>query len=78
MLSVILQSFPGGSDGKKSASHEGDLGSVLWLGRSPVKGNGNPVQYSCLENPMSTEVWQTTVHGIAELDMTEQLTHNTK
>ena len=51
-LGTLLQSFPGGSDGKKSASHEGDLGSVLWLGRSPVKGNGNPVQYSCLENPM--------------------------
>ena len=47
VLSVILQSFPGGSDGKESASHEGDLGSVAWLGRSPGKWNGNPVQYSC-------------------------------
>ena len=44
--------FPGGSDGKASACNAGDLGSIPGLGRSPVEGNGNPLQYSCLENPM--------------------------
>ena len=44
--------FPGGSDGKASAYNEGDLGSISGLGRSPGEGNGNPLQYSCLENPM--------------------------
>ena len=43
--------FPGGSDGKESASNEGDLGSIPGLGRSPGGGHGNPLQYSCLENP---------------------------
>ena len=44
--------FPGGSDGKASAYNMGDLGSIPGLGRSPGEGNGNPLQYSCLENPM--------------------------
>ena len=44
--------FPGGSDGKVSAYSVGDLGSIPGLGRSPGEGNGNPLQYSCLENPM--------------------------
>ena len=44
--------FPGGSDGKASACSVGDLGSIPWLGRSPGEGNGNPRQYSCLENSM--------------------------
>ena len=44
--------FPGGSDGKESACSAGDLGSIPGLGRSPVEGNGNPLQYSCLETPM--------------------------
>ena len=47
-----LQGFPGGSDGKASAHNAGDLGSIPGLGRSPGEGNGNPLQYSCLENPM--------------------------
>ena len=41
-----------------------DMGSVLGLGRSSGEGNGNPLQYSCLENPMNREPWQATVHGI--------------
>ena len=45
------QGFPDGSDGKESACNAGDLGSILGLGRSPGKGQGNPFQYSCLENP---------------------------
>ena len=47
-----LCGFPGGSDGKASACNEGDLGLILGLGRSPGEGNGNPLQHSCLENPM--------------------------
>ena len=44
--------FPGGSDGKASACNVGDPGSIPGLGRSPGEGNGNPLQHSCLENPM--------------------------
>ena len=47
-----MEGFPGGSDGKESAFSAGDLGSVPGLGRSPGEGNGNPLQYSCLENSM--------------------------
>ena len=47
--------FPGGSEVKVSASNAGDLGSIPGLGRSPGEGNGNPLQYSCLENPMDKE-----------------------
>ena len=47
-----LLGFPGGPEGKASACNVGDLGSIPGLGRSPGEGNGNPLQYSCLENPM--------------------------
>ena len=47
----LIMGFPGGSDGKESACSEGDLGSIAGLGRSPGGGHGNPLQYSCLENP---------------------------
>ena len=59
-------SFPGGSDGKESACNAGDMGLIPWSGRSPGEGNGNPIQYSCLENPMDGRVWQATVNGIAK------------
>ena len=49
--------FPGGSEGKASAYNVGDLGSIPGLRRSPGEGNGNPLQYSCLENPMDSEAW---------------------
>ena len=52
-----LLDFPGGSDGKASAYNAGDPGSIPGLGRSPGEGNGNPLQYSCLENPMEREAW---------------------
>ena len=58
--------FPGGSDGKASAFNAGDLGSVPGWGRSPGEGNGNPLQYSCLENPTDGGAWQATVHGVAK------------
>ena len=56
---------PGGSDGKASAYNVGDLGWIPGLGRSPGEGNGNPLQYSCLENPMDKGAWWATVHGVA-------------
>ena len=62
------------SKGKKSACDASDPGSVSWLGRSSGEGNGNPLQYSCLENPMDRGAWQGTAHGVAESDTTEQLT----
>ena len=49
--------FPGGSDGKASAYNAGDPGSILGSGRSPGEGKGNPLQYSCLENPMDRAAW---------------------
>ena len=49
--------FPGGSDGKASACNVGDQGSIPGVGRSPEEGNGNPLQYSCLENPMDGGFW---------------------
>ena len=61
---------PCGSEGIESASNVGDLGSILRLGRSPGEGNGNPLQYSRLENPKDRGTWQATVHGVAESDTT--------
>ena len=59
--------FPGGSEGKASACNAGALGSISGSGSSPGKGNGNPVQYSCLENPMDGGAWWVTVHGVAKI-----------
>ena len=61
--------FPGGSDCKESACNAEDLALIPGLGRSPGEGNGNPLQYSCLENPEGYSPW-----GHKELDTTEQLT----
>ena len=64
----ILQhrDFLGGSEGKASACDAEDPGSIPGLGRSPGEGNGNPLQYSCLENPMDRGAWWPTVHGAAK------------
>ena len=58
--------FPGGSEVKASACNVGDLGSIPGSGRSPGEGNGNPLQYSCLENPMDGGAWWATVHRVAK------------
>ena len=56
--------FPGGSEGKATAYNVGHLGSIPGSGRSPGEGNGNPLQYSCLGNPMNRGGWLATVHGV--------------
>ena len=58
---------------KRLSIDGGDLGSIPGSGRSPGEGNGNPLQYSCLENPMDGGAWWATVHGRKESDMTERL-----
>ena len=58
--------FPSGSDGKASARNEGDPGSIPGLGRSPGEENGNPLQYSCLENSTDGGAWWATVNGVAK------------
>ena len=55
-----------GSDSKEPACNAGDPGLIPGLGRSPGGGNGNPLQYSCLENPVDRGAWQTTVRGVAK------------
>ena len=66
MVSLKIEGFSGGSDGKESACNVEDLGSNPGSGRSPGEGNGNPLLYSCLENSMDRGAWQATVHGIAK------------
>ena len=71
MKASILNSIstllgPSLAEVKVSASNAGDLGSIPGLGRSPGEGNGNPLQYSCLENPTEGGAWWATVHGVAK------------
>ena len=75
LFSFLYQDFPGGSDGKASAYNVGDSGSIPGSARSSREGNGNPLQYSCLENPTDGAAWQATVSpcGRKESDTTEQL-----
>ena len=58
--------FPGGSDGKDSACNVGDPSSIPGLGRSPGGGHGNPLQCSCLENPLDRGAWKAIVHGVTK------------
>ena len=66
LLAYKAMGFPGGSDGKESAYNAGDLDSIPGLGRFPGEGNGNPLQYSCLENPMDRGTWWATDHGVTK------------
>ena len=63
---LIYMGFPGGSDGKESASNAGDLGSIPGLGRSAGEGNDYTPQYSCLENSMDRGAWGGMVHGVTK------------
>ena len=62
----MLKDFPGSSDGKVSAYNAGDPGSIPGSGRSPGEGNGTPLQYSYLENPMDGRAWWATPHRVAK------------
>jgi len=66
LIQPNIQGFPGGSYGKESACDAGDSGSIPGSGRSLAEGNGCPLQYSYLENPMVRRVCQATVHGVAK------------
>ena len=68
---MLCKGFPCGSAGKESACSAGDLGSVPGSGRSPEEENGNPLQYSCLENSMDRSLVGYSLWGRKELDMTE-------
>ena len=59
--------FSGGSVSKESACNSGDPGSISESERSPGEGNGNPLHYSCLENPMNRGAWRATAHGVARV-----------
>ena len=75
--SMVLQSCPGGSRVKNLPYNAGDESLIPGLGRSPVTGNGNPLQYSCLGNPKDRGAWEATVHVVTkESDMTERLNNN--
>ena len=67
LITFIYQSLPCSSVAKESACNAGDLGSIPGSGLSPEIGNGNPLQYSCLENPMDKGTWQAIVHGVARV-----------
>ena len=64
---IISKGFPHSSVGKSSACNARDPGLISGWGRSPGVGNGNPLQYSCLENPMDRGAWQATVHGVTRV-----------
>ena len=64
---ILYTHLPGGSDGKESACNAGDPGSIPGSRRSPGEGNGNPLQYSCLENPMDRRAWRAIIHGVLKI-----------
>ena len=66
MYLMYILGFPGSWDGKEPACNAGDMDLIPGLGRSPGEGNGNPLQYSCLENFMDRGAWQARVHGVAK------------
>ena len=66
MLNFFSYYLGHGSEVKATACNAGDPGSIPGWGKSPGEGNGNPLQYSCLENPMEGGAWEATVHGVAK------------
>ena len=68
-LLLLPSIFPCGSVGKESTYNAGDMCSIPGLERSPGEGNGNALQYSCLENPMNTGAWRATVHRVAKIQI---------
>ena len=62
----INMGFPGGSDGEESACNAADPGLIPGSGRSPGEGNGNPLRYACLENPMDRGAWRAIVNGVTK------------
>ena len=66
MCVLSPKGIPGSSDDKESACNVGDQGLIPGLGRFPGEGNGNPLQYSCLEDPMDGGAWQARVHGVTK------------
>ena len=77
--SSIFYCFPGGLIVNSPLAHAENTGLISGSGKSPGEGNGNPLQYSCLGNPINKGAWQATVHGVAkQLDMTERLNNSNK
>ena len=72
LLDIGYRGLPCSSNGKESACNSGDPDLIPGLGRSSGEGNGNPLQYSCLQNPMDRGAWQSTVHGPSKI----QVGHN--
>ena len=66
LFHTCYQGFPGGAVVKNPPANAGDVRSIPGWGRSPGEGNGNPIQYSCLENPMHGGAWWAIVHGVAK------------
>ena len=66
MIRMVICGLPGGSVVKNPSANAGDVGSVPKLERSPGEGNGNPLQYSCVENTMDRGTWWAPVHGMAK------------
>ena len=68
---MLLVGFPGGLVIKNQPANAEDVGSIPGLGKCPGEGHANPLQRSCLENPMDRGVWRATVHGVTEAEMTK-------
>ena len=66
VVKFSFRGFPGGSEGGESACNERDPGLIPWSGRYPGEGNGYPLQYSCMGNPIDRGAWRATVHRVAE------------